>query len=196
MNRRSLLLVATIVAALALGTWINSLMPSRTDILDRPFLRQGSVGQPVRIRTGTVMVLGVDGSRQLTDPSTKEYAKTTGVFVVATVQYEAAGGDSFSVTPFRLHAPDGRLFGGGQPLRLLNACGASQPGIPVICDIPLEVAPDALPGSRLEVFNYSSGGSDDRAMIDLGITDEQVRRWTAAAPLPLRNARYPGEATR
>ncbi len=189
MNRPGIVVVITILIALAVGTWINSLLPGRIDTLYRPFENRGTLGQAVPIRTGTVTVLSVRAAPKVSVLGTGVTASSTGLFLIATVSYEAKG-DSFSVTPFQLRAADGRVFGGAQATSLLNACGASQPGIPVVCEIPLEVAPDALPGSSLVVFNYSSGGADDRAVIDLGITSDAVKTWTAAAPATLAPSRF------
>jgi len=189
-NRHSVAATTTVVCALALGTWVNSLLPNRTDTLSQPFDRHGAPGESVTIRTGTVEVTRVSAAPSVRDAAGRT-ATSTGLFVVATLRFTASG-ESYAVRPIQVRSADGRTFGGTQPLIGTEACGASQAGIPITCDVAIEVDPSALPGAQLIVHNYSSGGADDRAFLDLGIAADQVAGWTKASTITLQPSRHEG----
>lgn len=87
MRTRRLSLIVVIVAALALGSWVNSLLPDATAIADRPYVRHGTIGQRVSMRTGDVTVTRVRTAHIVTTALQK--GSTTGVWVVVDLTWTA-----------------------------------------------------------------------------------------------------------
>ena len=68
-DRTAALTSVIVLGALGVGTAISTHLPKADDVTHAPFIVQGVVGKPVKLRTGELVVLGVDGSTVVTSPS-------------------------------------------------------------------------------------------------------------------------------
>ena len=166
-----------VVAALATGRAATTAFPLDTR-LDAPFMQAGGVGDVVDLRYARVTAGEPDGS-PLAEVSGALMA-TPGVWVVVPVTIVAEG------EPRRLGyaavvGSDGRTYH-ADGMRSQAAWYRAQPGIPhsgsVLVELPAEAAVGAHLQLALEPWDQRA---DDMADIDLGITAEDVERWTSAA---------------
>lgn len=167
LTREGLLTAVLVVAALFIGSFVGQLFPTTDDIHNRPFLHEARLGEPVRLRTGTVTATSYVLPEELS--SGGSVAVTTGAWLVVQLTWLAHDEPTpLALDNLRLRAPDGRTFG-GQP-GLTSTCGPGQPGIELACQVAFEVTPDAIVGSTLLVPAVRHlDGPDDVAVIDLGI---------------------------
>ncbi len=178
--RRPIVPALLLALFLILGSMVAAKLPTRKQVTTSPFLRHGSIGEPVRLRTGTVTVKNVRGTTEVehTMGNSGEVANTTGVWLVIDLDFVAAG-EQQTLLHHRLHDQQGRIFGG--PQVFLHQCGPSQPGLILSCPLILEVPEDALPGSELRIFASSPGEPDDEAVINLELDDAAAEAMAANA---------------
>lgn len=167
-TRSRILTTLLVLVALFTGSFIAEHIPSADELLrDKPFLRAGVVGRPVSLRTADVTITAVHAAKQVTLHG--QVAESAGVWLVVDVVWapRREQGELAGSRPV-VETADGRRFGGLQAV--LNTCGPAQPGLPVKCQLPFEVAIDALEGAHLLVpAGTSVETADDVADIDLGI---------------------------
>lgn len=176
-DRTAALTSVIVLGALGVGTAISTHLPKADDVIHAPFIVQGVVGKPVKLRTGELVVLGVDGSTVVTSPLDRAISKN-GVFVVIRLRWTPSlkpqGLDVVEVM-----SASGRLYGDEQAVQ--SRCNPAQTGIPLTCQLVFEMPPSEVPGATLLVPSELSGvtGGDLEAHIALGATDESVKAWTA-----------------
>ncbi|MDO5720721.1 MAG: hypothetical protein Q4P05_08295 [Actinomycetaceae bacterium] len=168
---------AIAIAAFASGSAINSLLPDREAILNETFPVHGLVNEAVHIRTGEVSVHDVGVAHAVSRFGTT--AHTSAVFLTFTVTYLPNGLET-TVAPIEVEGGNGHVFGGLQAYGGVLSCGGSQAGLPISCPLAVEISPEALPGARIRIHNYSSVSGDDVAVIDLGIDDETAAQLAAS----------------
>lgn len=171
MNWRSpagAVLAAMAVAALALGAWIEKLLPSTSDVLDRPFERTAAVNEVVELRTARLIATRVRTAESVEDALGTVY-RTTGVFVVVDLQYKPLE-DPQGLRSLRVVTASGTVHG----LSVTgDHCLVAQTGLTMACTIAVELPADELVGVSLLVPTAGDPDStgDDVAVIDLGITE-------------------------
>jgi hypothetical protein len=169
--------VVLVVAALAAGRAVSTAFPL-DGRLDAPFVRTGEVGDVVDLRYARVTAGEPDGST-LAEVSGTLMA-TPGVWVSVPVTIVAEG------EPRRLGyaavvGSDGRTYR-ANGMRSQTAWYSAQPGIPHYGSVLVELPAEAAVGAHLQLsLEPWDQRSDDMADIDLGITAEDVERWTSAA---------------
>ena len=175
-TRNGLLTAALVVAALFIGSFVTERLPQPAQLLgETPFLHDGVVGAPVRLRTADVTVAQVQAAKRV--ELYGQVAESSGLWLVFDVVW-AAGGEASRLagTSPVVVAADGRRFGGAQAV--LATCGPAQPGLPVSCQLPFEVPADALEGARLLIpAEGNTRTNDDVADIDLGIDAATAARF-------------------
>lgn len=172
LSRTSLLTAVLVVIALFVGSLLDAHLPRLDRLVAEPFLRTGTVGEPVNLRTVTVTVTGVRSGKEV--ESLRTVSVTTAVWLVVDYVVEARGEERIvAPTNLRLKAADGRLFGGTPGV--VVSCPRAQPGVPITCSVPFEVPADAVAGSRLLVPAEADVDlMDDVASIDLGLTPDRA----------------------
>jgi len=155
-----------VVAALAAGSTVISRVPGPDEIARQPFLHSGQVGTAVHLRTGEIVVEGVQASTRVRQGATT--ASTSAHWLVVTVRFTAADTPS-TLAGMTLQSRDGRSYSLARPFQ--TACGVGQPGVTITCSMPFEVPAAALEGASLRVPAALLGGGagDDVADVDLGI---------------------------
>lgn len=185
-----LVTAAILGAAFAVGSVINSYLPTRSDILLEPFPVAGEIAQPVEIRTGRVSADNVRAASEISQFG--RTAKTPGVFALVDLTFDT-NGEAPIVAPISWVGGDGKEYGGSQPGPRINNCGSAQVGLPVTCTVVIEMPPTALAGGKLAVYASPSNGGDSYALIDLKITAEQAEALIAdAKPVEIETTRYLG----
>ncbi len=171
-----------VIAALAAGSALISRVPGPQEVALAPFLHAGTVGAPIHLRTGEIVVDGVQASTQVRQGAIT--ASTTGHWLVVTLRYTAADTPA-SLAGMTVQSRDGRTYSLARPFQ--SACGVGQPGVTIACSMPFELAPDALEGAHLRVPAALLGGGegDDIADVDLGIDAATAAR-LAVATEPVR----------
>lgn len=178
LSRSKILKAAFVVVAIIAGKELVSHLPDDSASM-RPFEVTGEVGEAVSLRTGTVWVNEVQLSPTLLTP-TQGY-RTPGLWAVATVTLvPEAERESLTFTAIR--SADGERTWSGRS-RSTGSCLAVPPGVPITCDVAFEVPGEALPGADLLVSTESDQRYDTVAVIDLGITAEDVADAEDAEPV-------------
>lgn len=173
------------VAALALlvaGSLLQRWLPDPDDDPGaEPHLVSAGVGEEMDLRTATVTVDSVEGSRTVEDFSGDQVSP--GVWVV--VRYTVvARRENTPVTFAELVDDAGRTWGLGS--RNDNDCPAGPPALPTRCTARFEVPLDALPSLRLRLARSAKEVRfDAMADVDLGLTADDADRFAAADPLVL-----------
>lgn len=183
-SRTGLFTAILVVAALFVGSYVSSIIPSPDRIMsERPFFHEALVGDTVELRSAHVTVTDVRTAHEI--EYLGQIAGTAGVWIVFDIEWSPVRepavlrGHSIAV-----RAHDGRMFGGAQAI--LNNCGPTQPGLPVSCTLAIEMAADALTDATLLIpAGDSVTASDDVAVINLGIDADR------AAALAAPTARIP-----
>lgn len=172
-SRTGLLTAILVVAALFIGSYISQALPVSDRVIgERPFMHEASLGDTVRLRTADVTVTAVQTAFEVESKSTGQVASTSGVWIVFDITWSPVGESALLENQAAVvRAADGREFGGSQAVT--SNCGPTQPGLPVACQLPIEISADALEGAHLLL---PAGGyinlSDDVADYDLGIDAE------------------------
>lgn len=167
--------VVLVLAALAAGRFLDESLPAGGDSL-RPYDRHGVVDEVVATRWGDVEVVSLAGAPQVIDRGT--LAVSPGLWIVLEID-ATPHVDHVTIGSAELLGGDGTTYSRGRGSLL---CSATNPGLPTGCVVTIEAAPEALPGSSIALTGNSlDQRADDRAVIDLGIIQEDVDRWLAVA---------------
>ena len=179
LTRSGLLTALLVVAALFVGSAITERIPTADAVFEGRFSHHAAVGEAVTLRTGTITV--TDVRTAATVSYNGNVARTTGLWVVIDLEWTAAREPRpLPLAALLLETPDGRRFGGLPALFV--TCTYGQPGLVHSCQLPLEVTPDALAGSRLLVpAGTNVDAPDDVAVIDLGVDAARAEAMAAAA---------------
>jgi len=182
---------ALIIAALAVGRFVDETLPTSTEPL-KAFERHGVIGQTVPTRWAEVEVVRVDGAPEVATFEGGPPGITPGLWLIVEVDAVPTR-DQTSVAWAELRDGAGRVFTRGRGTR---SCAATNPGLRTGCVISFEVDPDTLPGSRVVLgTNMMDQRADDLAVIDLGIEPADVAAWSSRTePLVLPSARAGGQA--
>jgi hypothetical protein len=170
---------AFVLAALALGRVVGDELPQPFDRLGAPREHHVAVGEPARLRTAEVTVTGVRVGPALDDLSAT--LTTPGVWVVADLEITPTDADA-SLATWEVVAADGTEW--GRTRALVDTCRSTPPAITQRCGVAVEVLPDAVPGARLRLATQDDVRYDDRAVVDLGLTADDVSG-AADDPLPV-----------
>lgn len=137
-TRNGLLTAVLVAAALFVGSFVTERIPALDRFGETPFLREGSVGAPVRLRTADVTVERVQTAKRV--ELFGQVSQSSGVWLVVDVVWASRGEPSqLSGTSPVVVAADGRRFGGAQAV--VATCGPAQPGLPVSCQLPFASRP-------------------------------------------------------
>lgn len=173
LTRNGLLTAILVIAALFIGSFIAERMPQPDRIVgEQPFYHAVEVGEQATLRTAEVTVTGVQTAKRV--ERFGQVAESAGVWLVVDVEWDPRDAPStLQGSTVMVRASDGRRFGDLQVV--FTSCGPTQPGIPVACQIAIEIAPDALEGARsLIPAEGSVGSNDDVALVDLGIDADEA----------------------
>lgn len=181
---------ALIIAALAVGRVVDESLPTSSEPL-KAFERHGVIEETVSTRWADVEVVRVDAAAQVSTSAAGAPEITPGLWLVVELD-TTPWQDATSISWFELRDGAERTFTRGRG-RL--DCAPTNPGIRTGCVVTVEVAPDTLPGSRIVLAsNLMDQRADDLAVIDLGITADDVEQWTArSGPLLLPTPRAGGQ---
>jgi hypothetical protein len=173
-NRAQLGAGALVLAALSVGRVVTELLPEGPSPV-RAFERTTAVDRPVHLRYGDLAVTSVDGGRQLA--TSRSAMLSPGLWITAHVDFTPRL-DKSAIAYAELRDGRGRVLTKG--VRNVLECDVVNPGIPGHCIVAFEVDPTALPGSLLALTsNANDQRGDDLAVVDLGITADQVSTWKA-----------------
>ena len=165
---------ALLLAALSVGRVVTQWLPEGPSPV-RAFERTTMLDRPTHLRYGTLRVTEVDGGKQLATSTSAMLSP--GLWVTAHIDFTPSV-DKVGLAYAELRDGKGRVLSRG-PRNVLE-CKVVNPGIPGHCLVAFEVDPAALPGSRLALTaNVNDQRGDDMAVVDLGITAEQVATWSA-----------------
>jgi hypothetical protein len=168
---------ALVLAALAAGRAVTSAFPA-DDSISSPFLRSGTLGQPVSLRYADLTATAVQGSTCVASGvGGTAGMRTPGVFVVVPVVIVTKG-EPATVGYAALQDRRGRTFLASGSRSSFRP-GPGQPGVPRYANVVIEVPPDAVAGSRLRIaLDGLDQRRDDMADIDLGLTGADAAEWT------------------
>jgi hypothetical protein len=167
---------ALLVAALATGQAVERALPGDDDA-SRPFEKSGVVGEPLRLRYGTIEIGTPDGSTRL-DARGRAYS-TTGVYVVVPITFTAER-EPQSLSYVAIRDAKGRVFEAGSERNPYTMGGSGQPGIPRHTQAAVELPVDAVAGAQLVLAlqpNDENHRRDDVAVIDLGLSEADAQAW-------------------
>lgn len=178
-RRRNLATIATVLIALSLGSVITDRLPKPEDVRSEPKVHEVAVGEAAPMRTGTFVVTALDASPVITAHGTAN--RSSGTYLVVTVEFTAAKEPAYVPSDDTvLLAADGREYGSGAAAG--GACG-SQPGLTMVCQIPIEVEPSALAGAQLRLPAQGTPVFGppvmEEAHVDLGLTEAKAAELAA-----------------
>ncbi|WP_134738382.1 hypothetical protein [Nocardioides sp. 503] len=165
------------LALLAAGSWLQGWLPDDdADPAAEPHVRAGGVGDALDLRTATVTVDEVRGTRRVEQYGTE--LVSPGLWVV--VGYTVVPTEENATVTFA-ELEDGRGRTWGLVGRNANSCAESPPGVPVRCTVLMEVPADALPTLRLRLARLSRETRFDAvAEVDLGLTRDDAEGFATA----------------
>ena len=175
--RRTLSVVAVVIAAMAIGRVLTDHFPDE-DQVAAPFVRHGSLGETVHLRYGDVRV---DGVRVATRLEGADAVAAAGRFLIVDLTYRASG-EPRRFLGLELRDAQGRRF---TPTDRGSTCPTNlegMTGIRMYAMACFDVPRSALAGSRFRfsLGDYGVNGSgqrrDDLADIDLGVSKADVAR--------------------
>lgn len=187
------LTVPALTAALLFGSWALSHLPTSSSVANAQFIRSGTVGQSVDLRTGSVKVTGVRSAAEI--QSGNQVAKTPGIWLVVDVDFTPRNEPRDLLSP-QLSDSMERSFGGFQAITV-PPCSAGQPGMVLSCTFALELPTDALSGATLLLHSEDSLSRVpfDVASIDLGIDQSRAEQLAAeTGRVVLKEPRVRGKA--
>ena len=187
------LTVPALTAALLFGSWALSHLPTSSSVANAQFIRSGTVGQSVDLRTGSVKVTGVRSAAEI--QSGNQVAKTPGIWLVVDVDFTPRNEPRDLLLP-QLSDSMERSFGGFQAITV-PPCSAGQPGMVLSCTFALELPTDALSGATLLLHSEDSLSRVpfDVASIDLGIDQSRAEQLAAeTGRVVLKEPRVRGKA--
>ncbi len=145
---------------------------------------KGTLGQPVSINEGEVLVSRLRVGRALTQNGEVK-SRTAGMFVVVTVVGSASGPSSIKLGSFRLLSKK-RVY---LPYSVLISVNA-EPGFQSSVDLAFEVDPKRIDDLMLEAWGTEVlVGYHQRVRVPLGITTRNAQRWRDAAPSQILETR-------
>ena len=171
------LTIPALVAALLFGSWAVSHLPTSSSVANAQFIRSGTVGQSVDLRTGSVKVTGVRSAAEI--QSGNQVATTPGIWLVVDVDFTPRN-EPRNLLPPQLSDSMDRSFGDSQAINV-PPCSSGQPGMVLGCTFALELPTDALTGATLLLHSEGSlyAVPFDVASIDLGIDDSRAEQLAA-----------------
>ena len=187
------LTVPALTAALLFGSWAVSHLPTSSSVANAQFIRSGTVGQSVDLRTRSVKVTGVRSAAEI--QSGNQVAKTPGIWLVVDVDFTPRNEPRDLLSP-QLSDSMERSFGGFQAITV-PPCSAGQPGMVLSCTFALELPTDALSGATLLLHSEDSLSRVpfDVASIDLGIDQSRAEQLAAeTGRVVLKEPRVRGKA--
>ena len=187
------LTVPALTAALLFGSWAVSHLPTSSSVANAQFIRSGTVGQSVDLRTGSVKVTGVRSAAEI--QSGNQVAKTPGIWLVVDVDFTPRNEPRDLLSP-QLSDSMERSFGGFQAITV-PPCSAGQPGMVLSCTFARELPTDALSGATLLLHSEDSLSRVpfDVASIDLGIDQSRAEQLAAeTGRVVLKEPRVRGKA--
>ena len=188
------LTIPALVAALLFGSWAVSHLPTSSSVTNDQFLRAGTVGQPVDLRTGSVKVTGVRSAAEI--QSGNQVATTPGIWLVVDVDFTPRN-EPRNLLPPQLSDSMDRSFGDSQAINV-PPCSSGQPGMVLGCTFALELPKDALQGAVLLLFLEKAlltSAPFDVASIDLGIDESRAEKLAAeTGRVALKEPRVKGKA--
>jgi hypothetical protein len=192
-RRRQAGATVLVLAALAVGHAVTSSYSSDSAIV-APFLRSGTVGQPVSLRYATITVLSVHGSSEVSQAGT--VLTTPGVFVVARVRIVARG-DLRTLLYSAVRTRDGATYVESAGGRSSFDFGPAQPGLPRYGTVTVELPTSQAAGARLRIaLDPIDQSRDDMTDIDLGVTPADAAQFAAdktPVPVPPSSATVNGD---
>ena len=187
------LTVPALTAALLFGSWAVSHLPTSSSVANAQFIRSGTVGQSVDLRTGSVKVTGVRSAAEI--QSGNQVAKTPGIWLVVDVDFTPRNEPRDLLLP-QLSDSMERSFGGFQAITV-PPCSAGQPGMVLSCTFAIELPTDAISGATLLLHSEDSLSRVpfDVASIDLGIDQSRAEQLAAeTGRVVLKEPRVRGKA--
>ncbi|HEY2669002.1 MAG TPA: hypothetical protein VGJ07_01355 [Rugosimonospora sp.] len=184
--RRRIGATIAVIAALAVGSLVIDHVPD-VDTQHEPYLRTGSVGKLVDVRTFDVSVLSVRGAAVIGDSDSAfdsdSTHNTSGVWVLVRIRLVAVD-KPMSVSYAAVHDAEGRTYLASERFdqRLVDGEYTLQPGVPVAGEVAFEV-PVAV-ASQLSIRLAAPAQVHDLRMdamadISLRIDAGAVRQWKA-----------------
>jgi hypothetical protein len=169
-----------VVAALALGRAIDTVVPTVTDT--RPFEHSGGVGERIRLAYADITIDAVRVAKRVDNGSRLLGSPGRWMVVDATV---VARGRPLVTPGIWLHDGRGRSFRADS--RSGYAWVPAPTGVPWRVRIPFEIPEDALAGSTVTwARNTNDDRRDDVAKIDLGIDPgEAADLWRTDAAIEI-----------
>ena len=173
---------AALVALVLLGaaTVIDGWLPTENeDPGSAPFVTSADLGERVELRTMSVRVDSVRGSRVLDNAGSE--LRSPGLWVL--LEFTVVATDENTAVGFiELRDDADRMWSEGG--RNSSTCLGGPPGVPAGCVAYFEVPPDALDSLRVRLArNGLDERSDDMAEVDLGLTDEDAAAFAIAPAL-------------
>ncbi|MDT0165008.1 hypothetical protein Q9R32_05510 [Actinotalea sp. AC32] len=165
---------ALVLAALVVGQVVRSALPSE-DAASAPFERVGDVGEPVPLRYATVTVGAAEGSTVVEQLGTS--MSTTGVWLSVPVTITAHG-EPRTLAHAEVRDDQGRTFL-AQGTRSSFLPGTVQAGMTRRAWVTVELPVEAAAGAELVLGLRDDHRLDDVAVVDLGVTGADARRWAA-----------------
>ena len=187
------LTVPALTAARLCGSWAACNLRTSSSVANAQFIRSGTVGQPVDLRTGSVKVTGVRSAAEI--QSGNQVAKTPGIWLVVDVDFTPRNEPRDLLLP-QLSDSMERSFGGFQAITV-PPCSAGQPGMVLSCTFALELPTDALSVATLLLHSEDSlpRVPFDVASIDLGIDQSRAEQLAAeTGRVVLKEPRVRGKA--
>lgn len=167
---------ALVIAALSVGQVLVEHLPS-VERAGRPFEHRIAIGESIAMRPGKLTVTKVDGARSV-QPELGDRLVSPGVIVVVTFDFTPSVPET-SITYGELRDSDARItaisvFGARSAIN----CPRPPVGITSHCTAILEADPATLAGARLALAPTAIDPRfDDMAVVDLDITDREVKTW-------------------
>lgn len=169
---------AFVIAALAVGRVVGDQLPDPFAPLSEPREHPVEVGGTAYLREVEVAVTEVRLGPVLEDGMSG--VATPGLWLVADLELTGTDADSRLAT-WEVLAADGTSW--AQTRGLTGTCGLVPPGITQRCSVAVEVQPEALPGASLRLGSAPDLRYDDVAVVDLGLSAEDVETAASGAPV-------------
>ncbi|KQY59231.1 hypothetical protein ASD11_06525 [Aeromicrobium sp. Root495] len=165
---------------MALGQLLNQVLPGN-EVTTRPFLVHSGLDDKAELRSGTVQVTAVRGSRAK-ERLASDPLVTSGLFVRIDFTYVPHGKPS-GLSYAELHDGSGRVTEAG-PFgdRTTISCPATQTDIRQLCTATFEADPLTLPGSSVRIaVSPNDQRFDSMLVADLEISRSDVTQWRASS---------------
>jgi hypothetical protein len=186
--RRRIGATIAVIAALAIGSLVIDHVPD-VDTQQEPYLRTGSVGKLVDVRTFDVSVLSVRGAAAIGDPDSTfdsdsdSTHDTSGIWVLVQIRLVAVD-KPMAVSYAAVHDAEGRTYLASERFdqRLVDGEYTLQPGVPVAGEVAFEVPVAVAPQLSIRLAAPALVHDlrmDAMADIPLRIDAAAVRQWKA-----------------